>query len=100
MGNQKSLKLRQPLIIRRVNGHSMQPTLYPGKLVLGWCYFKQLKSGQLVILVIEGREVIKRIKYIKHGMLFVVGDNLAASTDSRELGLIAEAHVTAKVLNF
>lgn len=94
------MKTYWPFMIRRVIGQSMQPTLNPGKLVIGWRYYNRLKSGQVVILHINGREVIKRIKYIEQGKLFVVGDNLMASTDSREFGLIFEEQVTAKVFGF
>lgn len=88
-------------LIRRVVGRSMAPRLKPGKLVIATPLLKKLRPGQVVILNHDGKEKIKRIERIdspeaKH--LFVIGDNLKASSDSRHFGWIKKREVVARVL--
>ena len=60
---------------------------------------RKLKPGQVVILEHHGKEKIKRIERIdeQNGHLFVVGDNLQASSDSRHFGWIAQKSVRGRV---
>ena len=77
---------------------SMQPTLQPGQLVLATGWFSGLRPGDVVIMRHEGIEKIKRISQVRLGEVFVVGDNQAASTDSRDFGWLSTRLVIAKVL--
>ncbi len=88
------------VFIRRVVGRSMAPRLAAGKLVLATPLLRRrLKPGQVVILEHHGKEKIKRIERIDHekGQLFVIGDNLAASSDSRHFGWITAKSVRGRV---
>jgi nickel-type superoxide dismutase maturation protease len=88
------------LFIRRVIGKSMAPRLTPGNLVVATPLLKHLKPGQVVILEHHGKEKIKRIERIDSdkGQLFVIGDNLDASSDSRHFGWITKNAVQGRVL--
>ncbi len=90
--------MKIPLIIRRVVGHSMLPVLPPGTLVWGTRYFKRLKPGNVVVIVHEDKEKIKRIDQIKDNEVFVVGDHPDASTDSRQFGWLDISLVQAKII--
>lgn len=70
--------------VRRVTGVSMEPSLYNGDIVI--TRRKTPKVGDIVIAKINGREVIKRVKSCSPTALFLQGDNLSASTDSRNYG--------------
>lgn len=87
------------LLIRRVVGRSMAPKLRAGKIVLATPLRRRLKPGQVVILEHHGREKIKRIERIdgNKGALFVIGDNLRESSDSRHFGWIAQKAVRGRV---
>lgn len=87
------------VFIRRVVGRSMAPRLSPGSLVLATRLHRHLKPGQVVILEHHGKEKIKRIERIdyKKGQLFVIGDNLPASSDSRHFGWITKKAVRGRV---
>ena len=89
---------RKPLLIRRVIGASMAPKLRPGQLVIATQVFRKLRPGQVVIVERENKEFIKRIERIENNQLFVIGDNLPASTDSRHFGWLNREAVKAKVL--
>jgi nickel-type superoxide dismutase maturation protease len=88
----------RPFVIRRVKGFSMAPKLRPGQLIIGTPLFRHLHPGQVVIVEHDNKELIKRIERVDHDKLFVIGDNLEASTDSRHFGWVEEKEVKARVL--
>ena len=84
-------------LIRRVVGGSMLPHLVPGRIVLA-CRFRRLKSGDVVILLHDGLEKIKRVSSVDQDKVYVLGDNSAASTDSRQFGWVERQYVIGRVL--
>jgi len=73
------------MFVRRITGRSMLPGLPPGALIFVRATSPQV--GDIVIARLGGREVVKRLTKIEGGY-YLVGDNRAESTDSRELGAI------------
>jgi nickel-type superoxide dismutase maturation protease len=92
--------LRSPklVLIRRVVGVSMSPKLHPGQLLLATPLFRRLHPGQVVIIDHEGKQKVKRIERIDVDKVFVIGDNLQASTDSRHFGWIQPSQIIARVI--
>lgn len=90
--------MKKPFLIRRTVGRSMAPMLRPGQLIIATPWFRKLKPGQVIILEKNEHELIKRIERIEEGKLFVIGDNLTASTDSRQFGWLDPHHVVARVI--
>lgn len=88
----------KPLLIRRMMGVSMAPKLQPGQLIIATRFFRKLKPGQVVIVERNNKEIIKRIERIVDNHVFVIGDNLGASKDSRHIGWLEEDEVVARVL--
>ncbi len=87
-----------PFIVRRVSGNSMAPTLKDGKLVLIWQWSTKPTEGRIVVITHNGLEKIKRVQQVRSGQIFVVGDNQAHSTDSRQFGWLDQACITGRVL--
>ena len=87
------------VFMRRVVGKSMAPRLSSGKIVMATPLLRKLKPGQVVILEHNGKEKIKRIERIdpEKGQLYVIGDNLSASSDSRHFGWITQKAVRGRV---
>lgn len=65
--------MKSPLFVRRVVGHSMEPTLQGGMIVVatGW---RRPKPGDLAIADVDGREVIKRVTKIDSNKVELVSD--------------------------
>lgn len=76
----------------------MFPALKEGQDVLVWTWFFKLKAGDIVVIKIRGKEIIKRIKKIKGSQIFIEGDNKAESTDSRNFGPIKDSGIVGKVI--
>lgn len=87
------------LIIRRVVGHSMLPTLRPRQIVIA-TGLKRPVVGSIVIAKIGNKEIIKRVSAIKNGRYYLVGDNPDDSRDSREFGFVDESQIIARKLFF
>jgi len=83
-----SLKQRKPrLLIRKVVGESMLPTLKPGEIVVA-IRNNNPKVGRIVLVKHQGIEKVKRISDIKDNKVYLLGDNSKSSTDSRDFGYI------------
>lgn len=86
-----------PILFRRIRNGSMAPKLRPGQLIMATRLFHKLHAGQVVIVERNNKQFIKRIERIENDKLFVIGDNLAASVDSRQFGWLDCRAVIARV---
>jgi phage repressor protein C with HTH and peptisase S24 domain len=75
----------------------MLPTLQPGRVIIG-VRARRIRRGDVVIVAHDGLEKVKRVKYSRHGKVFLVGDKPDRSTDSRSFGAIGEDAIVAKVI--
>ena len=83
--------------VRRVVGPSMQPTYRHGTVVLGLKWLRP-HVGSVVIADRLGQEIIKRVAQVSERGLYLVGDNLAQSTDSRVYGWFAPRSIKSVVI--
>lgn len=89
------------LSIFRVSGHSMEPTLTPGQIVLGsslFYFFVQPAVGDLVLFRYNGKIFVKRVEKINVEKYSITGDNKNDSLDSRKIGWITKKEILGKVL--
>lgn len=86
-----------PLILRRVKGEGMYPTLEKGQLVVIRRHSK-IKINDIVVFLQDDAEKIKRICGIEGDFLYVLGDNPRYSTDSRQYGYIRRDAVIGSVV--
>lgn len=93
-GRLKSPKL---ILLRRVVGTSMSPKLRPGQLLLATTLFRRLRPGQVVIIDHDGKQKVKRIERIAENKVFVIGDNLEISMDSRHFGWLQHDKIVGRV---
>jgi phage repressor protein C with HTH and peptisase S24 domain len=94
----KQRKLKPPLLLRQIVGKSMLPSFREGGLLVASGWFKDVKPHDVVIVLHEGKEKVKRVHKVRNGELFLLGDNGAQSTDSRDFGWLPLEHITAKVI--
>jgi len=72
----------RPLFIRRVEGHSMAPTLKPGQIIIASSLLS-VAVGKVVVAHHEGIEIVKRVTSIEPGWIELVGDNVSPSHNAR-----------------
>lgn len=87
----------------RIYGHSMEPTLQEGTVVLVNTYafwFRSPKKNDIVALYDprDKKILVKRIIKKDKNMFFVQGDNTLHSTDSREFGMINRRDILGKIV--
>ncbi len=85
------------IIVRRVSGDSMLPTLKPGQLVFGF-RSQAAETGNVVVFRHNGLEKIKRVAKVDDDKVYLLGDNPDHSTDSRQFGWISKKEIMAKVI--
>jgi signal peptidase I len=95
--------LRRRYLRFEVVGESMLPTFHEGDFLLA----RRLAPGQLprtgdLVLAVDPREpsrtLLKRVSGIDlHGQVTLLGDNAAASTDSRHFGAVPPESIIASV---
>jgi phage repressor protein C with HTH and peptisase S24 domain len=85
-------------MIRCVAGESMLPAIAPGRVVWATSLYRRIRRGDVIIVTHDGLEKIKRVQNVRAGSVFVVGDNAASSTDSREFGWLADDHIVGRLL--
>jgi phage repressor protein C with HTH and peptisase S24 domain len=88
---------RKQFLIRQVQGDSMAPTLRAGQIVVGR-QTRELKPGDVVIVLFRSLEKIKRIERQQGDLIYLLGDNPAASTDSRSFGWVQAKTIVAKII--
>jgi hypothetical protein len=85
------------IFFRKVTGKSMFPAYKTGDTVLT-TPVKELKTHQVVIAKLAGREVIKRIESITDDKrYYLIGDNRLESSDSREFGPVSKSDILGVV---
>jgi len=81
----------------KIVGHSMIPEFAPGERVLVR-YGAKYEVGDVVLIDFKERIDLKRISRIVNDQVFVEGDNLAVSIDSRHYGSVRSDRIIAKVI--
>lgn len=95
----KSMRSILPIRIFRVAERSMEPAINDGAYIIVNCWFSSLKPGDVVIARGEdGIRIVKRIKKLDKGRIFLVGDNLRQSVDSRKFGWIDKGRIYGKMM--
>ena len=89
--------MRFPFFRLQVVGNSMIPTLKPGQVIVSFNWFYQPKVGDLVVIDVK-KKLVKRIKQIKKGKIYLIGDNITQSTDSRDFGWIDQNQIIGNVI--
>jgi len=88
------------ILIRRINGNSMHPTLCDGDYIIAHNYCtKKLSIGDIVIVEhpIYG-EIIKRLSHIDDAdNLWLTGDG-TDTLSTRKMGAIPRSALTARIL--
>lgn len=82
--------------LRLVHGTSMAPTFLPGEVIV--VARQAAKVGSVVVAMLGGREVVKRVEKISNGRYYLIGDNRLESTDSRELGPVKKPDIKGVVI--
>ena len=94
----RRIREREPILIRRVAGESMEPYVGHGTVVVARGFHLKLKKYDVVVVRQHGIEKIKRILKIKDGKMYLVGDNPRKSKDSRHFGWVPTDWVVGKVI--
>ena len=81
-----------------VRGSSMEPGIPDQSIVVYSRLDKNYKAQDIVIAKIDGKQVIKRISSIEGDKLFLLGDNLENSIDSRTFGTIDREQIKGRVI--
>lgn len=84
------------IFLRRVTGDSMTPTLQNGKLVI--CHqIRNFKEGQIVVVFVDGREVIKRIVKLDEGKVYLSVDDTKHAHNGKYYAVVSDNKIEGTV---
>ncbi len=81
-----------------VNGNSMAPTFSPNEKLLMTKWLGTIEVGEVIVFKKEDEILIKRVTVASSEYVFVMGDNLDNSTDSRSFGFIPISSIIGRIL--
>lgn len=81
-----------------VEGTSMEPEIPEGSLVIYNRLVKSYEENDIVIVQMEGTSILKRIDTIEEDRVYLLGDNLSESVDSRTFGWVEMEQIRGKVI--
>ena len=84
--------------IVKISGHSLEPAFTADSFGLVRMGEKNLRTGDAVVLKISGELTLKRIQKITPQGYYIIGDNQADSSDSRDYGLISADNIIGKIV--
>ena len=76
----------------------MRPGFMPGRIIIAVSPARRLRVGDVVIVRHNGAELLKRVSQLEAGRLYVLGDDPARSTDSRDFGWLEYASLCGRVV--
>lgn len=82
------------IFFRQVRGESMAPALGDGQVIVG-VTGRAVYVGDVVVVVVarDKKELIKRVIHTDKNKVWIEGDNVSRSTDSRHFGWIAKSDI-------
>lgn len=90
--------MKPPISKFTVHGKSMLPALEDGQDVVSVNWFYKVKVGDIVVIKVNGKEMVKRVQKIQGQQVFIQGDNKEESTDSRQFGPVSMDQIVGKVV--
>lgn len=90
--------MKLPFSIYRVSGHSMEPTIKDGALILVWQWIRRPKKGEIILFKNKDKYFVKRVSKVEGDRLTLLGDNPSDSLDSREMGTINIGSIVGKII--
>lgn len=85
------------LFLRKIVGTSMSPTYEHGQVVVCW-RSQRAQKNDIVIVMHDGFEKIKRVRHTRMHHVYLAGDNTSDSTDSRHFGWLSHDVVVGRVI--
>ena len=89
---------KHKMFLRRVSGESMLPAYRENQILLLVRRTHPPQTGDVVMVLHEGLEKLKRIERAENGYIFVVGDNKRRSNDSRHFGWLDASQIIGTVI--
>ena len=89
-----------PVSIYKVRDNSMLPAIRDGDYVIAIGWHGRVRRGDVVVLMHPAGTMllVKRVDAVDAESVYVVGDNLAESKDSRHFGAVRRKSLLGKVV--
>lgn len=81
-----------------VEGDSMEPGIPDGSIVVYERWNRSCDEDDVVIVQMDGGQLVKRIDSVQGGKVFLLGDNRSESVDSRTFGMIDQDRIIGTVV--
>ena len=76
----------------------MFPALKPGQDILSFNWAYKPNIGDIVVIKVNEKEMVKRVQNVYDREVFVIGDNRTQSTDSRQFGSVNMNQIIGRMI--